>query len=169
MVGILGAVSICARWINTQAEICAIGVFQSSCSPCRVCSRVPEELLAVRVEFSSAVQTPHGNWRLASSAQNKAFGRGKRLEEDVEGNAGASQSPKENLSQISVWLLLRPGAALDLNLPFLDRGGWGEAKSTPKEGEGMVTQPPKAEQAKLLGLGCCRRRSTASWFLLLHH
>lgn len=113
------------------------------------------------------MQTLRGNWGLASSAQNKAFGRGERLEEDAEGNAGASQPPEEKLSQISVLLLLRPGAALDLSLPFLDGGGWGEAKSTPKEGEGTVTQPPKDEQAKLLGLGCCGRRSAVTWFLLL--
>lgn len=91
------------------------------------------------------MQTLRGNWGLASSAQNKAFGRGERLDEDAEGNAGASQPPEENLSQISVLLLLRPGAALDLSLPFLDRGEMGEDGVRPN-------QPRRRERGRLLSL-----------------
>lgn len=39
------------------------------------------------------------------------FGRGEKLEEDVERNVSISQPPRENLGWISVLLLLRPGAA----------------------------------------------------------
>lgn len=41
------------------------------------------------------MQTLRGNCGLASSAQNKIFGRGTELEEDVEGNASVSQPPRK--------------------------------------------------------------------------
>lgn len=57
------------------------------------------------------MQALRGNCGLASSAQNKIFGRGTELEEDAEGNASVSQPLRENLGRISILLLLRPGAA----------------------------------------------------------
>ena len=57
------------------------------------------------------MQNLHGNCGLASSAWNRILGRGKKLEEDVEGSVSISQPPRENLGRINGLLSLRPRAA----------------------------------------------------------